>query len=183
MIQLIDGSDEKTQSLRELGSQHVSSQNMPQVGSLILMLSLRGTQETAEPTVFSPVIEMLELAVNSNAPQNKQAIAELDRKLTRLWEQEDDAIDVRIAATVFAFLRYDLDAAGKRIKKLLAERAEKPSESIQSDLGFWLVARYALTDDRTKIAGRQLAELAIAAAEKETDPRWKQAMLRELTTD
>ena len=64
-------------------------------------------------------------------------------------------------------------------KKLQALRTAGPQEPQRSDLGLWLVARYALADERTRALGQQLAKRAISAAEKQPDPRWKQAMLRE----
>ena len=83
-----------------------------------------------------------------------------------------------IAATVFAFLRNDLETASDRVNKLRALGAAK--EPQPSDLGLWLVARYALAEDSTQRLGRQVAQWAMEAAEKASTPVWKTAILREL---
>lgn len=180
LIRLTEGIDEQTQKLRELVKHSETVKSKPETGRLNLFLSVRGAGETAEPMVFSPFIEMLELAIHSQERPSKQEMVRLDRKLERLSKGKSSAIHASIAATVFAFLRGDWEAADKRMKKLLDGHGERRTKTLQTELGFWLVARYALADNRTKIAGEQLANLAIAAAEKESDPRWKQGMLSEL---
>ena len=146
---------------------------------LDLMLSVRGEGKNSEATVFSPVVDILELAANMQAPQANQDIAELDAKLLALRKQHPENTEVAIAATVFAFLRNDFDAAEERLEKLQASLPPASTKLVPNDLGLWLVARYALAADRTRARGEQLASRASAAAAQHPDPLWKKAIGRE----
>ena len=142
---------------------------------LHLMLSARGEGPDAQATVFSPVIDILKLAVDSKATDAAKDIAELDKRLVELSEQQPKSIEAGIAATVFAFLRNDLDSAKIRLKRLQAIRDYPASDGA----AFWLVARHALRYDQTRILGAVLAERALTAAETLPDTRLKEAILRE----
>ena len=142
---------------------------------LHLMLSVRGEGPDAQATVFSPVIDILKLAVESKAPNAAKDIAQLDKRLVTLSEQHPKSIEAGIAATVFAFLRNDLDSAKDRLKRL--ETITDYPEA--GGTAFWLVARHALKYDETRILGAVLAERALTAAETQPNSRLKEAILRE----
>lgn len=143
--------------------------------ALELMLSVRGEGPDAQATVFSPVVDILKLAVESKATNAAKDIAELDKRLVTLSEQHPKDIEAGIAATVFAFLRNDLDSAKGRLKQL-----QSITDYPESDgAAFWLVAREALRHDQTRIIGAVLAERAIVAAEAQPNSRLKEAILRE----
>ncbi|MGI9445601.1 MAG: protein kinase domain-containing protein, partial [Rubripirellula sp.] len=110
LIRNAAGDDEKTKALRELA--RTSHQQENKKKALIdLMLSVRGEGPDAQATVFSPVIDILKLAVESKAPNAAKDIAELDRRLVALSHQHPMNSEAGIAATMFAFLRNDLDSA------------------------------------------------------------------------
>ena len=146
-----------------------------QAGEIDLMLSLRGTGEQAVPTVYSPVIDILKSALDAAGPQADKDIAELDEKLVKLSATEAGGIETGIAATVFAFLRNDLDSAKDRLKRLHVITDYPASVGV----AFWLVAQHALQYDQTRILGAVLAERALAAAEVQPDSGFKEAILRE----
>ncbi|MDB4439707.1 hypothetical protein OAF42_02785 [Planctomicrobium sp.] len=102
-------------------------------------------------------------------------IAELDQRLVTLSEQRPKSIEAGIAATVFAFLRNDLDSAKDRLNRPHAIRGYPASDGV----AFWLVAQYTLRYDQMRIIGAVLAERALAAAEKQPDSGLKEAIHRE----
>ena len=174
LIRNAAGDNEKTKALRDLA--RTSQQQENKKKALIdLMLSVRGEGPDAQATVFSPVIDILKLAVESKAPNAAKDIAELDKRLVELSEQHPKDIEAGIAATVFAFLRNDLDSAKDRLKQLQSITDYPESDSA----AFWLVARHALLYDEMRILGAVLAERALTAAESQPDSRLKEAILRE----
>jgi len=128
---------------------------------LDLMLSVRGEGPDAKATVFSPVVDILKLAAESKGTVAAKDIAELDKRLVALSEQHPKSIEAGIAATVFAFLRNDLESAKDRLKRLQAITDYPKSDGA----AFWLAARHALQHDQTRIIGAVLAERALTAAE------------------
>ena len=143
------------------------------------MLSVRGEGPDAQATVFSPVIDILKLAVESKGPNAAKDIAELDKRLVTLSEQHPKDIEAGIAATVFAFLRNDLDSAKGRLKQL-----QSITDYPESDgAAFWFVAREALRHDQTRIIGAVLAERALTAAKTQPDSGLKEAILLEQSSN
>ena len=57
-----------------------------------------------------------------DAADTVASAAELDRRLTELFEQHPQDLSAGIAATAFAFLQKDLIAAERRLDKLRAVR-------------------------------------------------------------
>lgn len=136
------------------------------------LLTIRGRRN--KQILFSPIIEVLKLAVESKESNSAKDIAELDRRLVTLSKQHPKSIEAGIAATVFAFLRNDLDSAKGRLQTLQAITDSKSDGTV-----LWLAARYALKFDETVAAGKALAEHAVRAADRSDNPRLKQAILRE----
>ena len=146
---------------------------------LDFMLSVRGEGPDCQATVFSPVIDILKLAVESKGPNAAKDIAELDKRLVTLSEQHPKDIEAGIAATVFAFLRNDLDSAKGRLKQL-----QSITDYPESDgAAFWFVAREALRHDQTRIIGAVLAERALTAAKTQPDSGLKEAILLEQSSN
>ncbi|MGI9441893.1 MAG: hypothetical protein ACR2N1_05470, partial [Rubripirellula sp.] len=168
------GDDEETKALRELARISQQQENKEQA-PIDLMLSVRGEGPDAQATVFSPVVEILKLAVESKGPNAAKDIAELDERLVTLSEQHPKDIAAGIAATAFAFLRNDLDSAKDRLNQLQSITDYPESDATE----FWLVARHALQHDETRILGAVLAERALTAADGQPDSRFKEAILRE----
>ena len=83
-------------------------------------------------------------------------------------------MEAGIAATVFAFLRNDQESAENRLQKL--EELVDGKESRETDLCLWLVARLALASESTRATGEKLADRALTAAGKQSDPLWKEAI-------
>ena len=177
LIRNAAGGDEKNKALRELAR---TSQERENKGSfaLDLMLSVRGEGPHAQATVFSPVIDIFKLAVESKESDAAKDIAELDKRLVTLSEQHPKSIETRIAATVFAFFRKDLDSAKDRLKQLQFITNYPESDGA----AFWLVARHALQHDQTRLLGAVFSERALTAAEVQPDSRLKEAILRERTS-
>lgn len=146
--------------------------------SIDLMLGVRG--EDGKSTLFSPVIDMLDLVAQAKGEEPSIANVRIDHLLADAFERDPDQLEVGIAATLFAFQRNDLDAAEKRLKTL-----QKPlphEEQRKAAVGLWLVAREALKHERTREIGTQLAERALAAANEQDDPLWTEAILIERQT-
>lgn len=174
MIRNAVGDDEKTKAIRELARASQQQENNKKA-PIDLLLSVRGEGPEAQATVFSPVVEILKLAVESKATNAAKDIAELDKRLVELSEQHPNDIEAGIAATVFAFLRKDVDSAKDRLKQL-----QSITDYSESDgAAFWLVAREALRHDETRILGRVLAERALTAAKSQPDSGLKEAILLE----
>lgn len=142
-----------------------------------LMLSIRG--EEGQPTVFSPVLEVLEMALESKEDGAVGEVAKLDEELLRLSEANPEDLQTLVATTAFAFLRNDLPNAKQRVKKLQGLGVETSGNPNQADAVLWLVARYALMDEQTEAIGVVLAERAIAAASQQPASRVNEAILRE----
>ena len=129
------------------------------------------------------VIDVLVLAAKAKGADAEIANIQIDRMLAEAFQRnfsrnDPDQLEVGIAATVFAFLRNDLDAAAKRIETL---NKPLPGEEVRKTaVGLWLVAREALQHERTREVGSRLAERALAAAEKQGDPLWAKAIREEL---
>ena len=180
IMKSIEGDDEKTTAMRELAGKVQAKRPKDDEAKddevvLELLLSVRGEGEDARATVFSPVIDILKLAVNSKESSAVQDIAELDKQLVTLSEQHPESIEAGIVATVFAFLRNDLDSAKNRLKRLQAITDYPKSDGA----AFWLAAQHALQYDQTRIIGAVLAERALTAAGTRPDTRLKEAILRE----
>ena len=149
--------------------------------SIDLILGVRG--ENGKSIVFSPVIDMLALAAQAKGADAAIANIRIDRMLAEAFQRnfsgnDPDQLEVGIAATVFAFLRNDLDAAAKRIETL---NKPLPDEELRkAAVGLWLVAHEALQHERTREVGEKLAERALAAAEQQADPLWAKAIREEL---
>lgn len=143
-----------------------------------LMTSVRGVDGGS--ALFSPALEVLELAAKAKGDEASIAIVQIDQLLAEAFDKNPDNVEMGIAATVFAFLRNDLDAAEKRSKKLNAVVAGR--ESQERDVALWLVARLALANETTRDIGRKLAERALAAAGMRGDELWKEAITRERST-
>ena len=146
-----------------------------------LILGVRG--ENGKSILFSPVIDMLALAAQAKGADAAIANIRIDQMLAEAFQRnfsrnDPDQLEVGIAATVFAFLRNDLDAAAKRIETL---NKPLPGEEVRkAAVGLWLVAREAIQHERTREVGSRLAERALAAAEKQGDPLWAKAIREEL---
>lgn len=140
-----------------------------------LMLSVRG--EYGKSTVFSSVVDLLELAVNSKGDEAAVTIVQIDQLLADEFAKHPENVEAGIAATVCAFLRGDFEAAQTRSQKLNERVAATKPE--QSDVALWLVARLALDNEKTEAIGESLTKRALAAAEKSADPLFKEAIVRE----
>ena len=137
-----------------------------------LMLGVRG--KNGKPTLFSPVIELLENASKTKGDKAAVANVNIDQLLAEAFDKNPDNVEAGIAATVFAFLRNDFESAEKRLQKLVELVDGK--ESQENDLSLWLVAREALKHQSTKAVGEKLADRALTAAGKQSDPLWKEAI-------
>jgi hypothetical protein len=71
--------------------------------SIDLMLSVRG--EYGKSTLFSPVIDLLELAEKSKGDEAAVAIVQIDQLLAEEFEKHPANVEAGIAATLFAFAR------------------------------------------------------------------------------
>ena len=174
-IRNLKGDDNATLAMRELADKFEPGRRVDLELGLDLMLSVRGEGQDADPTVFSPVIDILQLVANAEGAQAKKDVAELDQKLLSLSETEAGGLEAGIAATVFAFLRNDLESAKDRLQRLQAIRDYPESDGA----AFWLVARHALKYEQTRIIGAVLAERALTAADTQPDSGLKEAILRE----
>ena len=175
LIRQTDEEDETTTALRALARNSNPITSNSHTGDVDLMLSVRGSGEANTPALYSPLIEILQLAVDSNERQPNKYIQEIDRALLGLSESNSGRLEAEIASTVFAFLRQDLDSAKKRLKRLHAITKYPESDGV----ALWLAARYALKHDQTRVLGAVLAERALIAAESQPDSRLKKAILRE----
>lgn len=146
--------------------------------SIDLMVSVRG--ENGKSTLFSPVVDMLQLVAKSKGDKEAIAKLQIDQLLSEAFDKDSDNLDAGIAATVFAFLRGDGKAAEKRTQKLNELVAGKDPQA--SDVALWLVARLALANERTRDIGRKLADRAVAAARNQNDKLWQEAVTRERST-
>lgn len=167
-------------------------------GVIDLMLAVR-PQTLDQATVKSMFVNSLELAMQESAKkpivQNKNApndgprseqpeVATLnldlvDQRLAALFEKHPNDVGVAVGATVLAFMRKDIPTAESRLQKLASLKSSTGSAASKSDLALWLVARHAITHEKTKDAGQQLAQRAINAAEKQSGSLWEMAILRE----
>ena len=138
-----------------------------------LMLGVRGVN--GKSTLFSPVIDMLAIAAKAKGDEAAIANVKIDQLLSEAFDKNPDNVEAGIAATIFAFLRNDFDNAEKRLQKL--EELVDGKESQDSDLSLWLVARLALAGESTRAIGEKLADRALTSAGKQSDPRWKEAIL------
>jgi plasmid stabilization system protein ParE len=68
------------------------------------------------------------------------------------------------------------------LRKLAAAKLanEKPGQTLQATALVHKAWLRLVADDSPKAIDEQLTDRAIAAAEEQCDPRWKQAMLREV---
>jgi serine/threonine protein kinase len=139
---------------------------------LDLAVSIRG--EGGKPTVFSPVVEVLQLAARAKGDEAAIDNLQIDRLLAEEFIKNRGNIETGIAATIFAFLRNDVEEAKKRAEHLidLVPDANTPPNGI----ALWLIARYALENESAKPLGERLARLAIAAAERQSNPLWQAAI-------
>ena len=144
-----------------------------------LMLSVRGVGPEAKATVFSPVIEVLELAANFEGDGAQEDKDRLDALLRLKAETYSNDVQAAVASTAFAFLRKDMAAAKKRLE--LLKKIELPNgvEAQKANACLWLVARYALANASTRSLGEALAEKALTAATGLPKTRIKEAIHRE----
>lgn len=176
LIRQTDEEDQTTTALRALArNSNPTTTSNSHTGDVDLMLSVRGSGEANTPTLYSPLIEILQLAVESNERQPDKSTQEIDRALVGLSESNTGGLEAEIAATVFAFLKQDLDSAKVRLKRLHAITTYPELDGV----ALWLAARYALKHDQTRVLGAVLAERAVIAAESQPDSRLKEAILRE----
>ncbi|MEL6108645.1 MAG: fasciclin domain-containing protein [Planctomycetota bacterium] len=140
-----------------------------------LMLSVRG--ENGRSTLFSPVVDILELAAKSNGDEAAVAKVGIDQLLAKEFTTHPENVEAGIVATVFAFLQGDFEAARKRSQKLNEHiSATEPSPN---DIALWLVARLALEWQDTESIGEAFTERALAAAEDSVDSLLGEAIKRE----
>ncbi len=170
--------DATANEMPELIPTHQGGPDHPEV-VLNLMLSVRGDGPDAQATVFSPVIDILKLTVETAGTNAAKDTAELDAQLVTLSEQHPESIEAGIVATVFAFLRNDLDSAKDRLRRLSTITDYPASDGA----AFWLVARQALQHEQTKLIGAVLAERALTAAETQPDSGLKEAIQRERSSN
>lgn len=175
LIHQTNEEDETTKALRTLARNSNPTKRNSHTVAVDLMLSVRGSGETNNPALYSPLIEILQLAVDATERQPDTYIQEIDRILLGLSESKAGGLAAEIASTVFAFLRQDLDSAEKRLKRLHAITEYPESDAA----AFWLAARYALQHEKTRAVGAVLAERSLAAAKTLPDTRFKEAILRE----
>ena len=144
-----------------------------------LMLSIRGEGPNAKPTVFSPVIDILKLAMKSKGPQAEKDIAELDTRLRLQSEANPTDVQAAVASTVFAFLRDDLDVAQKRLKRLTQLAESSGQKTRREDATLWLAAREALKHESTKEMAIFLGLKASVATKTKTTSRISEVIRRE----
>ncbi|MEL7500717.1 MAG: fasciclin domain-containing protein [Planctomycetota bacterium] len=140
-----------------------------------LMHSVRG--EYGKSTLYSPVIDLLELVSESEGDEEAVAVTRIDQLLAEEFRKHPDNVEAGIAATVFAFLRNDVEAAEQRAQKLSEIVSAK--ERQQRDVALWLVGRLALNNEDTQVIGEAFAKRALAAAEASNEPLFKEAIQRE----
>ncbi len=140
-----------------------------------LMTSVRGVD--GKSVLFSPALEVLELAAKAKEDEAAIANQQIDQLLSEAFDENPTNVEVGIAATVLAFLRGDWTAAEKRSQKLSERVAAR--EPVQGDIALWLVGRLALEYENTEVIGEGFARRALAAAEKSADPLFNEAILRE----
>ena len=175
-----ESDDDISVAMRKLARKLKDDSAHAEVPPLDLMVSLRGTtgsgaSDDIRPEIFSPVIQILELASKATGHASQKDITELDQKLVELSARESGEMEAGIAATVFAFLRNDLDSAKDRLTQLQSVTDYPESDGI----ALWLAARHALRYDQTRILGEVLTERALTAAENLPDTRFREAILRE----
>ena len=144
-----------------------------------LMLSVRGVGPEAQATVFSPVIEVLELAANFKGDGAQEDKDRLDALLRLKAETYSNDVQAAVASTAFAFLRNDIPTAKKRLESLQRMELSNDAKAQKANACLWLVARYALAHDSTRSLGESLAEKALTAATGLPKTRIKEAIHRE----
>ena len=144
-------------------------------GVMPLSLSLVG-EHPESSQLQSPVLEVLQAVAHSNLQAGHRAAFQaadpeladavlMDSHLENLLAEASANVDLFIAATLFAFMRQDIEVATRRIR-LLESVLETRTSLSQSDLGLWLVAGYARHHRETAEAGHRLAERARLAADE-----------------
>lgn len=141
-----------------------------------LMTSVRGVD--GKSVLFSPALEVLELAAKAKGDEAAIAIVQIDQLLSEAFDKNPDNFEAGIAATMFAFLRGDVVTAKARLQALDAVRTAQDREPQPKDIMFWLVAQAAGAKEETKESGKKFAELAQAAATKHEDALWRKAIQR-----
>lgn len=139
---------------------------------LDLAVSIRG--EGGKPTVFSPEVEVLQLAARATGDEAAIDNLQNDRLLAEEFKNNWGKIEMGIAAAIFAFLRNDVQEAKKLTEQLIdsVPDASRPPNGI----ALWLIARYARANESTKPLGQRLERLASAAVERKSYPLWKAAI-------
>jgi hypothetical protein len=148
-------------------------------GKIRLQTSVR--EEAGQLTLFSPVLDLLQVASKSNDSNPQYNIDTLDAQLEKLSKTNGEyRVEAGVAATVFAFQRGDLEAAKERLRhlSLMREYSTYAWDSTY-DLNLWLAARYALAFEETTATGRQFADYSLKAAEALEDPRFRETILQE----
>ena len=112
---------------------------------------------------------------------NPDAAARIAKKIAAMEKANPDDGSVLLAN---ALISADADNALQKFQALAgfysAKSADGQTEKPRkSQLALWLVARKALANKDTADIGNTLADLAFAAAKKQTGNRWQMAILRE----
>lgn len=142
-----------------------------------LMVSVRG--EEGQSTVFSLILDVLEVALESEESEAGEAASEIDRELVKLSEADPEDLETLVAATVFAFLRDDWPSEEHRLNKLLNLEAATSDDPNPEEIALWLVARYALQYKETRSVGEVLAERGLAAGGEELESEVREAIISE----
>ena len=80
--------------------------------------------------------------------------------------------DITVAATIFAFMRNDIDTARKRLTNLVST-SEANRKFRAAHVNLYLAAEAALQHEETADMGRRLSTLVMQAGEQMND-EWKQ---------
>ncbi|MEM7475534.1 MAG: hypothetical protein AAF483_11140 [Planctomycetota bacterium] len=150
-------------------------------GVLPIGLASNINEQTGE--IDNPIIELLEQVARTElSGESKKAFADVNPRLMEadvmgqhladLMQQEPANSDIVVAASIYAFLRDDIDTAKERLKKLAVVAESNPAPRA-ADVNLHLVAKYAVEHNETSDLGFQLAQHAMKAS-KDMDAKWQE---------
>ncbi|MEM8671263.1 MAG: serine/threonine-protein kinase [Planctomycetota bacterium] len=149
----------------------------------VVPIGLTSTLDRKSGKINNPIIELLEEVARGEVSDESKTAFErvnlsltddeaMDQFLADLIQREPADTDVVVAATIFAFLRNDVDAAKQRLTHLASVLDDKSSYR-EADVNLYLAAELAVKKKETAGLGRSLAAHAIQAGQRMND-EWKE---------
>src|SRR4029079_14370175 len=174
----------------EMATAFLIPSQMPRPGEAVLDLMISATPAagSALPSLESPLATLIRPSALTGAATNR-----VEEQLARLANEHPKDFSVAIAAALFALRGDDAAKTTSGLSRLRELVQQTPLEALpsgkrpnsrqraeaQQQIGLWLVARECLkTADRREMA-EQLAERAVAAAQRQLEPEQLTAILYE----